>query len=103
MATTRLKVTAIRAVVPFRLQVTFSDGSGGTFDAARMIGERGEGTEPLRERRYFGRVELANGTPTWPNYFTLSPDWLREEMERQGELLLPGQTRRSRAAAADEE
>jgi len=84
-----LKVTAIRAVVPFRLVVTFSDGSHGTFDAAQMLGERGEGTEPLRERSYFGKVGLANGVPTWPNHFDISPGWLREEMEKRGELVVP--------------
>ncbi|WP_407649115.1 RNA polymerase sigma factor RpoD [Devosia algicola] len=96
MAAVRLKITAIRAIVPFKLVVTFSDGSNGTFDAAPMIGERGEGTEALRDRRYFGQVELANGVPTWPNYFHLSPDWLREEMQKQGELVLPAPVRRPR-------
>jgi hypothetical protein len=92
----RLKVISIRAIVPFKLVVTFSDGSSGTFDAASMIGERGEGTEPLRERRFFGMVELANGVPTWPNHFDISPGWLREEMEKRGELILPLQVRRRR-------
>ncbi|MCS6758851.1 MAG: DUF2442 domain-containing protein [Candidatus Devosia euplotis] len=81
-------MTAIRAIVPFKLVVTFSDESSGTFDAAGMIGERGEGTEPLRDRRFFGSVELANGVPTWPNHFDISPGWLREEMEKRGELRL---------------
>lgn len=92
----RLKVTSIRAIVPFKLVVSFSDGSSGTFDAASMIGERGEGTEPLRERRFFGMVELANGVPTWPNHFDISPLWLREEMEKRGELILPLPVRRRR-------
>lgn len=82
--------------MPFRLVVTFSDGSSGTFDAAGMIGERGEGTEPLRDRRFFGTVELKNGVPTWPNHFDISPDWLREEMEKRGELQLPLPVRRLR-------
>ena len=84
-----LKVTAIRAVVPFRQVVTFSDGSHGTFDASAMIRERGEGVEPLRERGFFGRVVLANGVPTWPNHFDISPGWLREEMEKRCELVVP--------------
>ncbi|MFK4812971.1 DUF2442 domain-containing protein [Devosia sp. ZW T5_3] len=92
----RLKITSIRAIVPFKLVVSFSDGSSGTFDAASMIGERGEGTEPLRERRFFGMVELANGVPTWPNHFDISPLWLREEMEKRGELILPLPVRRRR-------
>ena len=94
--TTRLKVTAIRAIVPFKLVVSFSDGTSGTFDAAGMIGERGEGTEPLRDRRFFGQVELANGVPTWPNHFDISPLWLREEMERRGELVVPKPARQAR-------
>ena len=88
-SSSRLKVTTIRAVVPFKLVVTFSDLSFGTFDAGPMIGERGEGTEPLRDRRFFGTVELKNGVPTWPNHFDISPLWLREEMEKRGELQLP--------------
>lgn len=92
----RLKVTAIRAMVPFKLVVTFSDGSSGTFDAAPMLGERGEGTEPLRDRRFFGTVGLANGVPTWPNHFDLSPLWLREEMEKRGELVVPPPPRHRR-------
>jgi hypothetical protein len=96
MADARLKVTSIRAIVPFKLVVTFSDASYGTFDAAPMIGERGEGTEALRDWRFFGQVALANGVPTWPNHFDISPDWLREEMAKRGELLFPEPVRRRR-------
>ena len=95
MAALRLKITAIRAAIPFRLAVTFSDGSHGTFNAAPMLGERGEGTEPLRDRAFFGKVQLANGVPTWPNHFDISPLWLQEEMERRGELERPRPPRRS--------
>lgn len=95
MAALRLKITAIRAAIPFRLVVTFSDGSYGTFNAAPMLGERGEGTEPLRDRAFFGKVELANGVPTWPNHFDISPLWLQEEMDRRGELERPRPPRRS--------
>jgi len=91
-----IKVTTIRVTPPFKLVVTFSDASFGIFDAAAIIGERGEGTEQLRDRRYFGTVELKNGVPTWPNHFDLSPAWLREEMEKRGELQLPLPVRRRR-------
>lgn len=94
MAAPRLKVTAIRTEVPFKLLVTFSDGSHGVFNASGMLGERGEGTEPLRDRAFFAKVELANGTPTWPNHFDISPQWLQEEMDRRGELERPRPLRR---------
>ena len=89
-----LKITALRAAVPFKLAVTFSDGTHGVFNAAPMLGERGEGTEPLRDRAYFAKVRLANGVPTWPNHFDISPLWLQEEMDRNGALERPRPTRR---------
>ncbi|WIY51795.1 DUF2442 domain-containing protein [Devosia sp. YIM 151766] len=89
-----LKVTAIRAAIPFKLAVTFSDGTSGTFNAGPMLAQRGEGTEPLRDRAYFAKVALANGVPTWPNYFDISPLWLQEEMEKNGELERPRPVRR---------
>lgn len=94
MAALRLKVTAVRAINPFKLVVTFTDGTQGTFNASPMLGERGEGTEPLRDRAYFAKVTLANGVPTWPNHFDISPGWLQEEMERHGDLIHPRPPRR---------
>ena len=84
-----LKVASIRAAIPFKLVVTFTDGTSGTFNAAPMLAQRGEGTEPLRDRAYFGKVSLANGVPIWPNYFDISPLWLQEEMDKRGELERP--------------
>lgn len=94
MPVSPLKLTAIRAAIPFKLSVTFSDGTFGTFNAAPMLAERGEGTEALRDRAYFAKVRLANGVPTWPNHFDISPLWLQEEMDRRGELERPRPARR---------
>ena len=41
---------------------------------------------PLRDERYFARVFLECGAPTWPNGFDLAPEWLRREMEAAKEL-----------------
>ncbi len=87
-----LKLTSVRTAVPFKLVVTFSDGTWGTFNAAPMLAERGEGTEPLRDRAY-----LVNGKPIWPNYFDISPDWLQEEMDKRGELERPRPNRKTRS------
>jgi hypothetical protein len=59
-----------------------------------MLSERGEGVEPLRDRAYFSKVSLANGVPTWPNYFDISPLWLQEELDKRGELVRPRPARR---------
>jgi hypothetical protein len=92
----RLTLTSLRAAIPFKLVVTFSDGTWGTFNAAPMLAERGEGTEPLRDRAYFAKVELTNGKPIWPNYFDISPLWLQEEMDKRGELERPRPARKAR-------
>jgi hypothetical protein len=89
VAAPRLSITSLRAAIPFKLAVSFSDGTWGVFNAAPMLAERGEGTEPLRDRSYFAKVELVNGKPIWPNYFDISPLWLQEEMEKRGELERP--------------
>lgn len=90
-----IKVTSVRALPPFKLQLNFSDGMMGTFDAAGLIAERGEeGGQALRERSYFGRVGLENGVPTWPNHFDISPEWLYEELGRRGLLQKPQPARR---------
>lgn len=92
-----IKVTTIRALAPFRLQLSFSNGAMGTFDAAGLIAERGDaGGLALRERSYFGRVALENGVPTWPNHFDISPEWLYEELDRRGLLQKPQPIRRRR-------
>lgn len=89
-----LKVTSIRTAPPFKLEVMFSDGVYGVFDAARLLEEPGS-VSALRDRRYFAKVRLENGVPTWPNHFDISPQWLREEIESQGGLVLR-ETRRAR-------
>jgi hypothetical protein len=85
----RIKVVSVRTSAPYKLTVQFNDGTFGIFDCAGLIGERGEGTEALRDRAYFGKVILENGVPTWPNHFDLSPEWLQTEMINRGELRRP--------------
>ena len=71
----------------------FSNGAFGTFDCARLLEEPGS-VAALRDRRYFAKVSLENGVPTWPNHFDISPQWLYEELENRGELQFPQPARR---------
>lgn len=88
-----LKVTSIRTAPPFKLQVQFSDGAYGVFDCGLLLEEPGS-VSALRDRRYFAKVGLENGVPTWPNHFDISPEWLREEMEKRGNLRKAASVRR---------
>jgi len=80
------KVTQIKWLGGHRLRFRFSDGTGGAHDFARMVAESGPMVEPLREPKYFGRVFLDDGAPTWPNGYDMAPRWLQMELEAAGEL-----------------
>jgi hypothetical protein len=80
------KVTRLEKLGSFRLRVHFNDGSGGVHDFAGMVQETGSMLTPLRDEKYFERVFLEQGAPTWPNGFDIAPEWLRREMEAAKEL-----------------
>lgn len=80
------KVTNLECLGGFRLRIQFNDGSEGSHDFSAMINEPGSMLKPLRDESYFVRVVLEFGAPTWPNGFDISPEWLRREMQRSGEL-----------------
>jgi hypothetical protein len=80
------KIKHLERLDGFRLRVVFSDGTSGVHDFASLINEPGPMAAPLRDPSYFGRVFLEFGALTWPNGFDVSPEWLRRDMERAGEL-----------------
>jgi hypothetical protein len=80
------KVTHLDRLGSFRLRVRFNDGSEGVHDFAAMVRESGSMLAPLSDERYFERVFLECGAPTWPNGFDIAPEWLRREMEAAKEL-----------------
>ena len=81
------KVTRIERLGGYRLRVAFNDGSAGVHDFCALVRQPGPLLVPLRDEAFFARVFLDFGAPTWPNGFDVSPEWLRLEMERAGELV----------------
>jgi hypothetical protein len=80
------KVTRLDKLGRFRLHVRFNDGSEGVHDFTSMVQEPGSMLAPLRDEKYFERVFLEFGAPTWPNGFDIAPEWLRREMAAAKEL-----------------
>lgn len=80
------KVVRLEHLAGFRLRVRFNDGSEGVHHFTAMVNEAGLTLQPLRDEKYFARVFLEFGAPTWPNGFDIAPEWLRREMQRSGEL-----------------
>lgn len=81
-----IKVTKAELIGGYRLRLRFSDGSIGERDFTDVVNGNGPMLEPLRDPRYFTRVFIDYGTPTWPNGYDLAPNALYAEMSDAGLL-----------------
>jgi len=69
----------------FRLQVMFNDGKEGIVDLNDLIHGQHPGVyAPLADPAFFVQARLELGTITWPNGVDLDPDWLHDEIVRNG-------------------
>jgi len=80
------KIIKVEKLGGFRLRIYFNDGSAGEHDFTALVQASGAVREPLRDPVYFSRVFLEFGALTWPNGYDMAPEWLRQEMDRAGEL-----------------
>lgn len=79
------RVTAVEVVPPYRLTLTFADGSTGTVDGSRWVLVNDAGIfAPLRDPALFAQVFVDHeaGTIVWPNGADVDPDTLYEEAHR---------------------
>ena len=81
-----IKVTKIKPLDGFKLELRFSDGTEGTLDCAAIVAEDGPMVEPLRDPEFFSRVFLEFGAPTWPNGYDIAPWTAKAEVEAAGAL-----------------
>lgn len=72
------KVTSVKALPKHRLALIFDDGVEGIFDCSGELW--GEVFEPLKDQKFFAKVFLDHGAPTWPNGADLDPGRLRGEI-----------------------
>jgi hypothetical protein len=82
-------VRKLRAQGGHKLWVQFSDGSEGVRDFADIIAEGGAMVEPLKSPKYFARVFVQSGIPTWPNGFDVDAINLYMELRDAGALTRP--------------
>ena len=81
-----VKVTAVRPLGDFRLQVWFSDGTSGICDFAAIVAESGPMVIPLRDPAFFARVFISMGVLSWPNGYDVDAIQLHAEMKAAGKL-----------------
>lgn len=74
------RITQVEVPAPFRVRLTFADGSRGTVDLAPWIEGRRGVFAALQDPTYFAKVtvDLDAGTVVWPNGADLDPDVLFE-------------------------
>lgn len=74
------RITEVRVIEPYRVELTFSDGSRGVVDVALLIGARRGMLEPLKDPEFFALVTVDQeaGTIVWPNGADIDPDVLYE-------------------------
>ena len=76
------RVTAVRYLGEYKLEITFSDGVKGISNwGKRFAKAKPNGVfEPLKNPEYFAKVELWEGTIRWPNGADICPDVLYAEL-----------------------
>jgi hypothetical protein len=76
------RITQIRYLQDYRLQLTFADGVTGELDFKTKIVGRGGVFKPLEDLNLFQqvRVDLEVGTIVWPNDVDFDPDVLYSEV-----------------------
>lgn len=81
-----IKVTRVKPIDGFKLELRFSDGTSGVLDCSAIVAEDGPMVKPLREPAFFARVFLEYGAPTWPNGYDIAPWTVKTELEAAGAL-----------------
>jgi len=73
-----LHVTSVRCIEPYRLRVSFDDGSVRVVDLTAELW--GEVFEPLRDPDFFRQASVnpETGTVEWPNGADFAPTFLHE-------------------------
>ena len=74
------RITQVQVPGPFRVTLTFADGSAGTVDLAPWIQGRRGVFAALQDPAFFAQVTVdpEAGTIVWPNGADLDPDVLFE-------------------------
>ncbi len=73
------RVTAVEVIPPYRLHLSFEDGTEGEIDGTRWLRREPPGVfGPLRDPAVFAQVRVQHelGTITWPDDVDLCPDVL---------------------------
>ena len=87
-----IKIVKAEYARDYRVDLTFSDGARGTYDAAALVTRATVLTRPLQDKARFREFFLELGALCWKNGLELSPAALYAELAAQGVLQRPIET-----------
>lgn len=88
-ASTTIELRSLKVVGPYRLELSFSDGSMGIHDFSELASRPGPMTEPFADPAFFGRAFVEDGVLTWPNGYDWDSPALHARVVAAGELIRP--------------
>ncbi len=74
------RVTSVKAMPEYRLELTFTSGEVGIYDCRPLL-SFGVFVE-FRDEAYFRQARVVNGTVAWPNGQDICPDTLYMDSRR---------------------
>ena len=80
------RVSEVRPLPGYRLNVRFRDETKGIIDLSRLVTGQAAGVfAALRDPALFAQVRVECGTVTWPGGLDLAPDAMHEAIRTGGE------------------
>ncbi len=83
------RVTMVKPLPDYALEVRFVDGTEGVVEMKSFIMGEGAGVfMQLRDSCFFNQVGIALGAVTWPGDIDLAPDAMYDEIKQHGKWIL---------------
>jgi hypothetical protein len=73
------KVINVKANADFSLLCTYEHGEIVEYDMSGIRTSTGAMAQPLKDEKFFAKVFLESGAPTWPNGYDLCPEAIYRE------------------------
>ena len=83
------RLTKVKPLLGYRLEVEFTDGAHGFVEMSRRVKSNSAGVfAALLDVDLFNKVHLEYGVATWPGDIDLAPDAMHREIQRHGRWVL---------------
>ena len=77
-----IRVIELERLGGFKLKLVFNDGLSGVLDLSHLL--TGAIFSPLKESEYFASAQVRYGTVVWANNVDMAPEYLHDQMIKQG-------------------